>query len=130
MSPVTPKKRVTRTRKPRRTTPPAAQPVKVRIRMYRQGLGDCFLLSFFTGPQPAHVLVDCGTLGATTTGVKMSQVVENIAAELKAIPSAARVVPVQTSWPLWSSPLLLGLLVILFYIVTLVKGPGVLHRPL
>jgi hypothetical protein len=24
----------------------------------------------------------------------------------------------------------LGLLVILFYIVTLVKGPGVLHRPL
>lgn len=37
-------------------------------------------------------------------------------AELKAIPSAARVVPVQTSWPLWSSPLLLSLLVILLTI--------------
>ncbi len=42
---------------------------------------------------------------------------DKAAAELKAIPSAARVVPVQTSWPLWSSPLLLGLLVILFTVV-------------
>ncbi len=50
----------------------------IRIRMYRQGLGDCFLLTFFTGPDPVHVLVDCGTLGATTTGVKMADVVQNI----------------------------------------------------
>ena len=42
----------------------------VRIRMYRQGLGDCFLLSFADGDDfkgASHVLVDCGTLGATTT---------------------------------------------------------------
>lgn len=32
---------------------------------------------------------------------------------LRSIPSAARLVPVATTWPLWASPLLLGLLVIL-----------------
>lgn len=51
---------------------------KVRVRMYRQGLGDCFLVTFFTGPDPVHMLVDCGTLGATTTGVKMADVIKNI----------------------------------------------------
>jgi hypothetical protein len=54
---------------------------KVRIRMYRQGLGDCFLLTFFTGPTPVHMLVDCGTLGATTTGVELRDVVKNIIQE-------------------------------------------------
>jgi hypothetical protein len=53
----------------------------VRIRMYRQGLGDCFLLSF-GGEQglseAAHVLIDCGTLGATTTGVRMADVAQDI----------------------------------------------------
>jgi hypothetical protein len=58
----------------------------VRVRMYRQGLGDCFLLSFgkdgsFT--EAAHVLIDCGTLGATTTGVKIKDVVANIALTTK-----------------------------------------------
>lgn len=33
--------------------------------------------------------------------------------ELLAIPSAARIVPVQSNWRMWSSPLLLGLLVLL-----------------
>jgi hypothetical protein len=46
--------------------------------MYRQGLGDCFLVSFFVADPPAHMLIDCGTLGATTTGVKMPDVVQNI----------------------------------------------------
>lgn len=55
--------------------------MKIRVRMYRQGLGDCFLVSFFTGPTPVHMLVDCGTLGATTTGVSMKDVVKNIADE-------------------------------------------------
>lgn len=37
--------------------------MKTRVRMYRQGLGDCFLLSFdLDKPQPRHVLVDCGLL--------------------------------------------------------------------
>jgi hypothetical protein len=51
---------------------------KVRVRMYRQGLGDCFLVTFFTGEKPVHMLVDCGTLGATSTGVKMPDVIQNI----------------------------------------------------
>jgi Metallo-beta-lactamase superfamily len=50
----------------------------VRVRMYRQGLGDCFLLTFHSGSKERHVLIDCGTLGATTTGVKLEQVVEDI----------------------------------------------------
>jgi hypothetical protein len=54
---------------------------KVRIRMYRQGLGDCFLLTFYTAKEPTHMLVDFGTLGATTTGVKMVEVAADIAAE-------------------------------------------------
>ncbi len=52
---------------------------KVRVRMYRQGLGDCFLLTFLTGDRPVHMLVDCGTLGNSATGVKMLEVVEDIA---------------------------------------------------
>lgn len=60
--------------------------MKVRVRMYRQGLGDCFLLSFVeedAAAEPAgaferHVLIDCGTLGATSTGVTMAEVARNI----------------------------------------------------
>ncbi len=85
------KKTASRT-KTKAVKPRSAQPKKqaanghpvsnVRIRMYRQGLGDCFLLSFGTDPKltnAAHVLVDCGTLGATTTGIKMADVVKDIA---------------------------------------------------
>jgi hypothetical protein len=46
--------------------------------MYRQGLGDCFLITFDPDGDPKHLLIDCGTLGATTTGVKLAKVVENI----------------------------------------------------
>jgi hypothetical protein len=36
---------------------------KVNVRMYRQGLGDCFLLSFDVGrSRPFHMLIDCGAL--------------------------------------------------------------------
>ena len=59
--------------------PSGGQPAgRVRVRMYRQGLGDCFLVSFFVANPPVHMLIDCGTLGATTTGVKMPDVVQNI----------------------------------------------------
>jgi glyoxylase-like metal-dependent hydrolase (beta-lactamase superfamily II) len=37
----------------------------VRVRMYRQGLGDCFLLSFPKGRGESHVLIDCGVLKGT-----------------------------------------------------------------
>jgi hypothetical protein len=48
--------------------------------MYRSGLGDCFLISFDVGRQEKHVLIDCGTLGATTTGVKLADAVRDIRA--------------------------------------------------
>src|SRR6266545_1297843 len=68
---------------PKKKKKPAASPgangsPKARVRMYRQGLGDCFLVTFFTGPKPVHMLIDCGTLGATTTNVKMQEVIKNI----------------------------------------------------
>ena len=52
--------------------------MQVRVRMYRQGLGDCFLVTFGSGNDARHVLIDCGTLGATTTGVKLADVVGDI----------------------------------------------------
>jgi Metallo-beta-lactamase superfamily len=55
----------------------AATP-SVRVRMYRQGLGDCFLITFDPGGQEKHLLIDCGTLGATTTKVNLSTVVQDI----------------------------------------------------
>lgn len=30
------------------------------VRMYRQGLGDCFLLTFPGEPKPFNLLIDCG----------------------------------------------------------------------
>src|SRR5262249_38697498 len=54
--------------------------VPVRIRMYRQGLGDCFLVTFGPGPKAVQLLIDCGSLGAVTTGVKLSEVVADIRA--------------------------------------------------
>ena len=50
------------------TTAPSSDPDyghRVRIRMYRQGIGDAFLLSFHTGDTPAHILIDCGVLTGT-----------------------------------------------------------------
>lgn len=60
----------------RRRDPPSAS---VRIRMYRVGLGDCFLLTFGPGTRDeSHVLVDCGTIG-TGDGVALPEIVEEIA---------------------------------------------------
>jgi hypothetical protein len=46
--------------------------------MYRSGLGDCFLLSFNPETEPVHMLIDCGSLGASTTGVNLEEVVADI----------------------------------------------------
>src|SRR4029450_12468289 len=51
---------------------------KVRVRMYRQGLGDCFLVTFDVGGSEKHMLIDCGTLGATTTKKTIKEVVDHI----------------------------------------------------
>ncbi len=50
--------------------------------MYRQGLGDCFLLTFFTGDNPVNILIDCGTLGSSR-GIKMPDIIDNIEASTK-----------------------------------------------
>lgn len=54
----------------------------IRIRMYRQGLGDCFLLTF---PRPNggvttdyHILIDCGVITGTDSAVIIKSV-EDIA---------------------------------------------------
>ena len=57
--------------------------MQVRVRMYRQGLGDCFLVTFDVGHEEKHMLIDCGSLGATTTEVKLSDVVADIRATTK-----------------------------------------------
>ncbi|HEU4889219.1 MAG TPA: MBL fold metallo-hydrolase [Thermoanaerobaculia bacterium] len=33
---------------------------KIRVRMYRVGMGDCFLVSIGTGKSRKHILIDCG----------------------------------------------------------------------
>lgn len=62
---------------PRAMTAPAAG---VKIRMYRQGLGDCFLLAFATGAgRPFYMLIDCGVLlGTPDAGGKMRRVAESL----------------------------------------------------
>lgn len=59
-------------------TPVAPAVPKVRVRMYRQGLGDCFLLTFNPGGDERHILIDCGTLGATSTKVTLPDVIADI----------------------------------------------------
>jgi hypothetical protein len=51
----------------------------IRIRMYRQGLGDCFLLTFPAASTERHVLIDCGVLkGTKDATTEMQTVAENI----------------------------------------------------
>jgi beta-lactamase superfamily II metal-dependent hydrolase len=52
----------------------------VKVRMYRQGLGDCFLLAFATGAErPFYMLIDCGVLlGTPDAGEKMRRVAESL----------------------------------------------------
>ncbi|HEY7213907.1 MAG TPA: hypothetical protein VIC28_04715 [Thermoanaerobaculia bacterium] len=52
----------------------------VTVRMYRQGLGDCFLLAFpAAGERPFFLLIDCGVLLGTPQGSeKVRQVAEHI----------------------------------------------------
>ena len=43
---------------------------RARVRMYRQGLGDCFLVTFPQSGKPFHVLIDCGVLVGTADTMK------------------------------------------------------------
>lgn len=56
--------------------------MNIRVRMYCQGLGDCFLLTFprsGVGRSEYHILIDCGVIGGTENATEiMTAVVDNI----------------------------------------------------
>ncbi len=67
-----------------RDTQGAAAGARARVRMYRQGLGDCFLVTLpRTGADASrgdyHIMIDCGViLGTPDAAQKMTKVVEDI----------------------------------------------------
>jgi len=77
-------KKTTRTTRPKRKPRADAPPENaVAVRMYCQGLGDCFLLSFHgpSGADPAHVLIDCGVFqGAPGAAEKLGRVAADVLA--------------------------------------------------
>jgi hypothetical protein len=66
----------------RRVGAQKSESYRAKIRMYRQGLGDCFLISLPRpdgGDRPFYVMIDCGViLGTADPAPKMTAVVENI----------------------------------------------------
>lgn len=54
---------------------PVAQPLRVRVRMYRSGLGDCFLISFFQAGSKHHLLIDCGVYQGTPDAAATMQAI-------------------------------------------------------
>lgn len=71
------------------TTKPSDKPARannttpdyrIKVRMYRQGLGDCFLLTIpRKDGAPYYVVIDCGViLGTANAGTVMTEVVEHI----------------------------------------------------
>lgn len=68
--------------KPKRGGAGATGAYRVRVRMYRQGLGDCFLITILRGGGPPfYMLIDCGViLGTQNAGDIMTKVVQDIIA--------------------------------------------------
>jgi hypothetical protein len=66
---------------------PSLNAYRVKIRMYRQGLGDCFLIFLprtVGGDRPYTILIDCGViLGTPDPGTIMTRVVDDILATTK-----------------------------------------------
>jgi hypothetical protein len=59
-----------------------ADALNLRIRMYRKGLGDRFLLTFTTAARRYHMLIDCGILKGTEDAQQiMLDIVEDIKKE-------------------------------------------------
>src|SRR5579871_3335085 len=58
------------------------EPNELIVRMYRQGLGDCFLLALPTKKgTPKYVLIDCGIHKRETDGPKrLAQVLDHLVA--------------------------------------------------
>lgn len=66
---------------PPATIGPESTPRSVVVRMYRQMLGDCFLLIIEgeDAEQRRHILIDCGILqGTPEAGIRMRKVVDNL----------------------------------------------------
>src|SRR3984885_845416 len=64
--------------------PASAGRFRAKIRMYRHGLGDCFLITLprKASPDPCRILIDCGViLGTANAGDTMTKVVEDIVRE-------------------------------------------------
>jgi len=78
------KKTVKKPKKPTPKSTPASAAERgsagVKVRMYRQGFGDCFLITLpARDGSPFYVLIDCGVLLGTNEAVKtMTKVVEDI----------------------------------------------------
>jgi hypothetical protein len=82
-----------RRRKPQRSKTPSGRAggndFRAKIRMYRQGLGDCFLITMPrkndpSGGNPYRIMVDCGVMLDTEDAAdKMTKVVEDIVRETK-----------------------------------------------
>jgi hypothetical protein len=55
-------------------------PARMHVRMYRQGLGDCFLITLpAAADKPFYMLIDCGVvLGTPDPATRMKKVVEDI----------------------------------------------------
>jgi hypothetical protein len=57
-------KKIATKKVPKKKARNAAGLPKVRVQMFRQGLGDSFLVTFdYEGPAEKRMLIDCGTLG-------------------------------------------------------------------
>lgn len=57
---------------------PQKDQMSVKVRMYRQGLGDCFLLTFSQkGKKEVNMLIDCGLLQGTDNGAAIMTAVAN-----------------------------------------------------
>lgn len=65
--------------------PPKDGGFRAKIRMYRQGLGDCFLVTLprtDAKKPPFRIMIDCGViLGTADAATKMTQVVQDIVRE-------------------------------------------------
>jgi hypothetical protein len=79
------RKTAKKTQRPRRqpgTDAQARARYRAKVRMYRQGLGDCFLISLPRSDgsaRPFYVMIDCGVILGTPNPVpKMTDVVEHI----------------------------------------------------
>jgi beta-lactamase superfamily II metal-dependent hydrolase len=74
------KKTPARKAAPRKTSSKTAGTFRAKIRMYRQGLGDCFLITIPAGRgKPFYFMIDCGViLGTKNPRDSMTKVVDDI----------------------------------------------------